>query len=117
MAFLKSKFGSRVISRTAEIEWPSHSPDLNPLDFSIWGIMEEHVNHIKPRNKIELMECLNEFASEMDPEMLKRIEMNIRKRAKLCLDQNGGHFEHLLKLINKRNKLHCVNVKNAIFFL
>ena len=98
MAFLKSKFGSRVISRTAEIEWPSHSPDLNPLDFSIWGIMEEHVNHIKPRNKIELMECLNEFASEMDPEMLKRIEMNIRKQAKLCLDQNGGHFENLSKL-------------------
>ena len=44
------------------------------------------------------MECLNQFSSEMDPELLKRIELNIRKRAKLCIEQDGGHFEHLLKL-------------------
>ena len=60
--------------------------------------MEEHVNHIKPANKIELMECLNEFSSNMDPEQLKRIELNIRKHAKLCIEQNGRHFKHLLKL-------------------
>ena len=44
------------------------------------------------------MECLNQFSSEMDPELLKGIELNIRKRAKLCIEQDRGHFEHLLKL-------------------
>ena len=44
------------------------------------------------------MECLNQLPSDMDPELLKRIELNIRNRAKLCIEKDGGHFEHLLKL-------------------
>ena len=51
----------------------------------------------------------------MHPELLKRIEMNIRNREKLCLEQNKqnrGHFEHLLKLklFKKNNELQRVNV-------
>ena len=41
MTELKNVFGTRIISRLASkfggVEWPSHSPDLNPLDFSFWG--------------------------------------------------------------------------------
>ena len=32
-AFLLEKFRGRVISRGTHINWPAHSPDLNPLDF------------------------------------------------------------------------------------
>ena len=51
----------------------------------------------------------------MHPELLKRIEMNIRNREKLCLEQNKQnrrHSEHLLKLklFKKNNELQCVNV-------
>ena len=52
----------------------------------------------------------------MHPELLKRIEMNIRNREKLCQEQNKqnrGHFEHLIKLFKlfkKYNELQCVNV-------
>ena len=48
----------------------------------------------------------------MHPELLKRIEMNIKNRENLCLGQNRGHFEHLLKLklFKKNNELQCVNV-------
>ena len=57
----------------------------------------------------------------MHPELLKRIEMNIRNREKLCLEQNKqnrGHFEHLLKLklFKKNNELQCVNVKVQFFY-
>ena len=31
-------------------------------------------------------------------EIFDRFNKNIRKRAKLCIEQDGGHFEHLLKL-------------------
>ena len=34
----------------------------------------------------------------MHPELLKRTEIKIRNRAKLCMEQNGVHFELLLKL-------------------
>ena len=48
---------------------------------------------------IELIEAVNKAAYElfMHQELVKRILLNIKKRAKLCIEQNGGHFEHLLK--------------------
>ncbi len=51
----------------------------------------------------------------MHAELLKIIEMNLRKREKLYLEQNKqnrGHFEHLLKLklFKKNNELQCINV-------
>ena len=56
--------------------------------------------------KIELMEAVNKAAYElfMYEELVKRILLNIKKRAKLCIEQNSGHFEHLLKLKNNPNK-------------
>jgi hypothetical protein len=37
-------------------EWPPNSPDLNPLDFHIWGAMLEKYQAYtpKPTNKMEL---------------------------------------------------------------
>ena len=69
-------------------------------------IFENHVNHVNPTNKIELMNTVNEAAHELftDQDLVKRIILNIKKRAKLCVEQNGGHFEHLLKLKNYKNE-------------
>ena len=52
------------------------------------------------------MEAVNKAALElfMYEELVKRILLNIKKRAKLCIEQNVGHFEHLLKLKNNPNK-------------
>ena len=32
-------------------EWPSSSPDLNPLDYHIWGTMLEKYHKLQPRHK------------------------------------------------------------------
>ena len=52
------------------------------------------------------MNTVNEAAYElfMDQKLVKKIILNIRKRAKLCVEQKGGHFEHLLKLKNYENE-------------
>ena len=56
--------------------------------------------------KIELMEAVNKAAYElfMHQELVKRILLNIKKRSKLCIEQNGGQFEHLLRLKNHQNQ-------------
>ena len=56
--------------------------------------------------KIELLEAVNKAAYEllMHQELVKRILLNIKKRAKLCIEQNGGQLEHLLKLKNHQNQ-------------
>ena len=48
MAKLREIFGERIISRFANVNWPSHSPDLNPLDFSFWGQAMNKVWEAKP---------------------------------------------------------------------
>ena len=44
--------------------------------------------------KEKVQECIDELNS--DEEKVRRIVGNIRKRADLCINENGGHFEHLL---------------------
>jgi len=44
----------------AKDQWPPNSPDLNPLDYHVWGAMLEayHKRHPKPKMIAELKEVL-----------------------------------------------------------
>lgn len=41
--YLNEQFGERWIGRGGPIPWPPRSPDLNPLDYCIWGYTKELV--------------------------------------------------------------------------
>ena len=45
MRYLDRQFDGRVISRRAirGVDWPARSPDLNPLDFCMWGYLKSKV--------------------------------------------------------------------------
>lgn len=36
-AWLHAHFANRYIGRGGVINWPPRSPDLNPLDYFVWG--------------------------------------------------------------------------------
>ena len=93
---LKSIFGNRIISRTAEVEWPSRSPDLNPLDYSFWGQAMKAVWDAKPATIDELVTVVEDFFENIPEDSVRKTVANIIKRAELCVSQSGGHFEHLL---------------------
>ena len=50
------------LPQTAELlkpnEWPTHSPDLNPLDYGIWSILEKRVFAVKIRDVEHLCDRL-----------------------------------------------------------
>lgn len=98
IAYLKSVFGDRIISRLAKIvgvpAWPAHSPDLNPLDYSFWGQAMQKVWEVQPTTIEGLKEVVQDFFASMEPDLVKRSVLNIKKRAKLCIKAKGGHFEH-----------------------
>ena len=48
LASLREKFPGRVISRKGDIVWPACSPDINPLDFFIWGFAKTFVFNRRP---------------------------------------------------------------------
>ena len=95
--FIKSKFGDRVISHNTEHHWPPYSPDLSPLDFSLWGQAMAHVVRCQPKTIDELKAIVNDFAVNMGEEKIRSMARHTRKRAELCCQVRGGHFEHLMK--------------------
>ena len=98
--FLKSIFKDRIISRFSKIdtmpEWSAHSPDLNPLDYTFWGQAMAKVWEAKPTTKQALKNVIEQFFTSLSPDFVKKCTLNIKKRAQLCVQQKGGHFEHLL---------------------
>ena len=95
--FLTEKFHGRVISNGLEVAWPAKSPDLNPLDFYFWGAAESKVHEEKPKTVEDLKEVVETFSRSIQKETLWKVADNFMKRVQFCFDENGGHFQHLLK--------------------
>jgi hypothetical protein len=47
-------------------------------------------------NEEDLRNRLHEGFGTITPEMVRASKLNLLRRAQLCLEMNGGHFEHLL---------------------
>ena len=78
------------ISRDA---WPPNSPDLNPLDYSIWSILEQKAC-AKPHKTVEsLKRALIKAWDEIPVETLAKTVDNFPKRLKACVEAEGGHFD------------------------
>ena len=54
-------------------EWPLYSPDLNPMDYSIWGYLESKACE-KPHSSIETLKwAIKKAWDEMPDEMVARV--------------------------------------------
>ena len=75
------------------LEWSPNSPDLNPLDYTVWSILEEKAC-VKPQKGVEsLKRALIKAWDEITEEMLEKIVDNCSKRLKACVEPKGSHFE------------------------
>ena len=50
-----------------------------------------------PKDRDELINVVNEELNSLSRGMVRRAVGNIRKRCELCIEQDGGHFQHLMK--------------------
>ena len=76
LAYLRRQFNDRVMSNKAAAwgqDWAARSPDMNPLDFGIWGILKQRVFAIRPRTMVELRNKINQEVNRlsMEPELLR----------------------------------------------
>jgi len=74
--------------------WPSNSPDLNPLDYSIWGILQERVYRSRIYDVKELKERLLREWRLLDQTIIAAAIAQWRSRLNACVRVNVGHFEH-----------------------
>ena len=104
--WLAFKFGHRVISNKfgGEAEWPPHSPDKSPLDYWLWGASEQEVRRVKPQTLDELKEVVTDYVESLSEEEVRKAVKNTSFRAEMCLQVQGGHFEHLLQKEKRRRR-------------
>ena len=79
-------------------EWPPNSPDLNPLDYHVWGEMMTRYSSLnpKPTDIDQLKEALQNIWNELPQASINKAIRSFRQRLQLCIAAEGGHFEQLL---------------------
>ena len=73
--------------------WPPSSPDLNPMDFSLWGILEENACKKPHKSVASLKRSLVREWNKIDVETLKKASNDFYNRVLKCIKAKGGHFE------------------------
>ena len=78
---------------------PPRSPDLNPLDYSLWGEVNRRMRAQErgwPKNKRETREQylsrLRRTALNLPSSYINDIIGDMALRCKLCMEADGGHF-------------------------
>ncbi|XP_066145915.1 uncharacterized protein [Euwallacea fornicatus] len=96
--WLDEKFPGRWIGRGSPITWPPRSPDLNPLDYFFWGFMCSIIYATEINTREELLDRINLAANQIKENtfQISRASQSIKKRSRLCIQQNGNLFENLL---------------------
>jgi hypothetical protein len=69
----------RIISRGLNPEWPLRSPDLTPLDFSIFGWLKDNVYKQQLYTREELMAEITHHCQNIDARTLENIFENKKK--------------------------------------
>jgi hypothetical protein len=91
-------FGERWIGRGGPVNWPTRSPDLNPLDFWLWEHLKALI-YSAPMNDSEgLQERVENACQEtwVKPGTFDRVSTSVRRRAESYIEMHGNHTKYLL---------------------
>uniref|UniRef100_A0A914DXA4 Uncharacterized protein n=1 Tax=Acrobeloides nanus TaxID=290746 RepID=A0A914DXA4_9BILA len=70
----------------------SSSPDLNPMDYSVWAILESKANAKAHKNLESLKKALQKAWKKLNNETLRAVD-DFPKKLQACKDVQGGYFE------------------------
>jgi len=76
--------------------WPPNSPDLNPVDYKVWSVMQEKVYKKRIEDIDELHARILTAWDEMDQHNIDAAIKQWRTRLRTCIKAKGGHYEHTL---------------------
>lgn len=73
--------------------WPPQSPDLNPLDYAIWGIMEQKVCAVPHPGVDALRVCILREWDILTEQLIRNSWKAFRSQIEAMLVVDGSHFE------------------------
>ncbi|GBL83173.1 hypothetical protein AVEN_165378-1 [Araneus ventricosus] len=78
----------------------SRSPDLTPMDFFLWGHLNQQVYAIPPPTLQDLQRRITDACANVSPVMLHRenilhhVQREVQVRVQMCIVADGEKFEH-----------------------
>ena len=94
--------------------WPPNSPDLNPVDYKIWSILQEWVYRDQMWDVSHLTEGLAEEWSQFDQSIVDCALKEWQVRLKACVNAVGGHFKHMLQQLQLLQQATLFRATNQI---
>ena len=79
--------------RVKVMDWPSMSPDLNPIEH-LWGILKRKVEVRKVSNICQLRDVVMEEWKSIPVATCEALVNSMPRRVKAVLDNDGGHTKY-----------------------
>ncbi|GBM66026.1 hypothetical protein AVEN_39583-1 [Araneus ventricosus] len=92
--YIRDTFQQQVIEYGGCVEWLPRSPDLNPLDFFLWGYIKQRVYATPPPTLQELRNRTTDACASVSSAMLYNVKREVQSRVQMCIVAEGHHFEH-----------------------
>ncbi|GBO05190.1 hypothetical protein AVEN_267673-1 [Araneus ventricosus] len=92
--YIWDTFQQQVIGYGGCVEWPPRSPDLNTLDFLLWGYIKQRVYATPPPTLQELRNRITDACASVSPAMLYNVQREVQSHVQMCIVAEGHHFEH-----------------------
>ncbi|GBO36120.1 hypothetical protein AVEN_269272-1 [Araneus ventricosus] len=90
--YIRDTFQQQVIGYGGCLEWPPRSPDLNPLDFFLWGYVKQRVYATPPPTSQELRNRITDACASVSPAMLYNVLREVQSRAQMCIVDEGHQY-------------------------
>ncbi|QQP36050.1 Uncharacterized protein FKW44_021026 [Caligus rogercresseyi] len=72
--------------------WPPSSPDLNSLDFAVWGFLEKETNSTPHPNVDSLKACNAAAWANMSTDFIKKSCAAFRHRVDTVIEAKGDYI-------------------------
>ena len=86
-------FRDQKIDFISKLEWPPSSPDLNPMDYCVWSILEEKACSNSHANIRSLQASLQREWQKISQDHLRRSVHQFPSRLKSVIQKKGGFIE------------------------
>jgi len=73
--------------------WPPNSPDLNPVDYVVWGALQQMVYRRKISDTDQLKRALIVCWAQLSQDTLNRAIDQLPKRLMMVIKAKGAHVE------------------------
>ncbi|EFN86502.1 hypothetical protein EAI_03479, partial [Harpegnathos saltator] len=78
--FLDQRFPDRWMGRGGPVIWPARSPDLNVLDYFVWGHIKSKIEHRRDGTRDEVRDAIIAAFRTITPDMAHRATRQITRR-------------------------------------